>query len=169
MAVTAALVFGLAACDLFESWFGTDKDEGGLIKAAAPTADPPPGYVAVGTAVKLVSRTPGAVIYCTTAEGIPPVLNAAGNPVITGDTTLIAFARAEGYEDSDEVTFEYRVDSVTIEYLASYLRERGPTTRTLPTPSAWRWEPPSPAAPWGLSTTPSGTRESSSAALTLRA
>jgi hypothetical protein len=107
-ALTMALVF--AACG-----------EAGGGKAAAPEANPPPGYVALGVAVKLTSRTPGAAIYSTTSEGVPPVLDAAGNPLINEDTTIIAFARAEGYEDSDEVTLEYHVGA-TPETLESYLR-----------------------------------------------
>jgi len=101
-------------------------------KAAVTEANPPPGYVAVGTVVMLTSPTPGAQIYSTTSTGVPPELNAAGNPFINEDTTLIAFARAEGYEDSDEVSFEYQVDGVTIEELESYLRERGANTEDTP-------------------------------------
>ncbi|GAB6390715.1 MAG: hypothetical protein MdMp014T_0088 [Treponematales bacterium] len=101
-ALTMALVF--AAC----------SDAASGTKAAAPEANPPPGYVAVGTAVKLTSRTPGAVVYCTnydpaTSTGVIPDFDAAGNVVINGNTMLKAFARAEGYEDSEEITFEYSV------------------------------------------------------------
>ncbi|GAB6391749.1 MAG: leucine-rich repeat protein [Treponematales bacterium] len=81
--------------------------------------------------MKLTSRTPGAAIYSTTSEGVPPELNTAGNPVINEDTTIIAFARAAGYEDSDEVTLEYHADEslgVTPEALASYLKKREANT-----------------------------------------
>ncbi|GAB6393626.1 MAG: leucine-rich repeat domain-containing protein [Treponematales bacterium] len=104
---------------------------GGGGKAAAPTADPPPGYVVLGAAVNLTSRTPNAAIYSTTSTGNPPERNAAGNPVINEDTTLISFARAAGYEDSDEVTLEYQVGATpeTLEdYLKDYLKEKEENT-----------------------------------------
>ncbi|GAB6391711.1 MAG: leucine-rich repeat domain-containing protein [Treponematales bacterium] len=104
-------------------------------KAAAPEANPPPGYVALGMAVELTSPTPNAVIYTTTSTGVPPALNAAGNPVINEDTTIIAFARAEGYEDSNEVTLEYHPDEslgVTPEMLASALADEVANTEGTP-------------------------------------
>jgi hypothetical protein len=113
LAVTAALALGLVfgGCSLFESWFGTDEDEegSGLIKAAAPTADPPPGYVLAGTTVHFTSATEGARVYLS-STGALPELDSKGDAIITGDITILAFARApEGYEDSDEVSFEYRL------------------------------------------------------------
>jgi hypothetical protein len=116
LAVTAALALGLVfgGCSLFESWFGTDEDEegSGLIKAAAPVADPPPGYVLAGTSVHFTSATEGARVYVSSSTGIPPALDSKGDALITRDITILAFARApEGYEDSDEVSFEYKVNA----------------------------------------------------------
>jgi hypothetical protein len=80
-----------------------------LIKAAAPVADPPPGYVLAGTTVHFTSATEGARVYLS-STGALPELDSKGDAIITEDITILAFARApEGYEDSDEVSFEYRV------------------------------------------------------------
>jgi hypothetical protein len=56
------------------------------------------------------------VVYCTnydpaTSTGVIPDFDAAGNVVINGNTMLKAFARAEGYEDSEEVILEFLTES----------------------------------------------------------
>jgi uncharacterized repeat protein (TIGR02543 family) len=89
---------------LYAMWKAT-----ALSTVAAPEADPPPGYVIAGTAVRFTSATAGARVYLTTSTGTEPTLDSNGDVVINSDKTILAFARKEGMADSAEVSFEYRI------------------------------------------------------------
>lgn len=84
----------------------------GLVEA--PTADPVPGSVKLGSAINLSTATPGAIIYYTT-DGNDPTVNspqfaAGGEPTVPeSGLTIKAFAAKPGMRSSAIVTFVYTV------------------------------------------------------------
>ena len=84
-----------------------------VAKVESPVADPPPGAVAINTAVTLTTETPDATIHYTTDDSAPSTDSTAYSaPIIlseAGQSTLRAVAAKEGWRTSGEATFVYEV------------------------------------------------------------
>lgn len=86
-------------------------DTGGQV--AAPAIAPDPGSYDGPTAVAIDSATQGATIYYT-LDGTTPTISSTQytDPfIISSDTTVKAFATADGLTDSDVVTASYAIQS----------------------------------------------------------
>jgi uncharacterized protein len=94
---------------------GTHTMEGGTTpvetKVANVTASPASGAVAEGTEVVLTTATAGASIHYTTDDTEPTATSTKYTApiVINSNTTIKAFAVAEGLENSDVVTLSYTI------------------------------------------------------------
>ncbi|MFL0267539.1 glycoside hydrolase family 3 N-terminal domain-containing protein [Candidatus Clostridium radicumherbarum] len=87
-------------------------------KTTAPIANPVPGIYNTNQNVILTSITPDAKIYYTT-DGTEPTINSAkySSPInIEANTTIKAFAVAEGIENSDTTVLNYVIDKICPDY-----------------------------------------------------
>lgn len=83
-----------------------------VTQAAAPTATPAAGQVALGTTVTLATTTPGARIFYTLDDTAPDMasMEYTGTPItIQGATKIRAIAIKDGMDPSTELDADYTI------------------------------------------------------------